>query len=78
MSKVTIFSNSCKGTEDCGICILVCPRDLFESSEEMNSAGYVPPRIIDEERCNQCMNCMISCPDMAIVVKEKKKKEPNE
>ena len=74
MSGITIFKNTCKGVEDCGICIFVCPKDVFEASDEMNELGYMPPRVAHEDACNVCMNCMISCPDMAIVVDKKKDK----
>ena len=74
MSGITIFKNTCKGVEDCGICIFVCPKDVYETSEEMNELGYMPPRVAHEDACNVCMNCMISCPDMAIVVDKKKDK----
>jgi 2-oxoglutarate ferredoxin oxidoreductase subunit delta len=70
MSHITIFHQSCKGTEDCGICMFVCPKKVFAVSEEMNEAGYLPPRIEDEKRCNACKNCMIFCPDFAIVVEK--------
>jgi 2-oxoglutarate ferredoxin oxidoreductase subunit delta len=67
LSKVTIFRQACKGIDDCGICIFVCPQGLFCASEEMNEAGYLPPQITDETKCTGCMNCMIFCPDFAIV-----------
>jgi len=73
MSEIIILKNSCKGVEDCGICLAVCPKELFEPSEEMNERGFLPPRVMDEEPCTVCLNCMISCPDMAIVVTKKKK-----
>lgn len=68
MPKVVILASSCKGTDDCGICIKVCPKDLFEPGDEMNQAGYLPPKLTDESSCIVCGNCMIYCPDMAIVV----------
>ncbi|MDF1591832.1 MAG: 4Fe-4S dicluster domain-containing protein [Desulfobacterales bacterium] len=77
MSEIIILKNSCKGIEDCGICMSVCPKNLFAPSHEMNERGFLPPRVIDEDPCTVCMNCMVSCPDMAIVVAKKKKtKEP--
>jgi 2-oxoglutarate ferredoxin oxidoreductase subunit delta len=69
-NKVFIFRQSCKGVEGCGVCSFVCPKDLFCPSEEMNQAGYVPPEIKDETECTGCMNCMIYCPDFAIVVEK--------
>ena len=70
MSKVIIFPQACKGVEDCGICAFVCPKNLFDSSEKMIEAGYLAPEIKDEIECTGCMNCMISCPDFAIVVEK--------
>jgi len=70
MSKVTIFSQFCKGVDDCGICVYVCPRDLFQACQEMNEAGYYPPEIEDESECTACRNCMIYCPDFAIDVEK--------
>ena len=72
MSNIIIFQNSCKGVEDCGICISVCPQELYEPSGQMNERGFVPPQVIDEEKCTRCLTCMVSCPDMAIVVDKKK------
>lgn len=68
MNKVIIFSQSCKGVDDCGICIFVCPEQLFQACKEMNDAGYFPPEIKDETKCTGCRNCMIYCPDFAIAV----------
>lgn len=75
MAKVTLFPQACKGMEDCGICALVCPQDLFVSSGEMNQAGYLTPRLTQPEECTGCENCMLSCPDMAIVVAKEKGEE---
>ena len=49
MQKVTLFPQSCKGMEDCGICTFVCPKSLFVASEEMNEAGYLPPLPPDDD-----------------------------
>jgi 2-oxoglutarate ferredoxin oxidoreductase subunit delta len=68
MPKVTLFPKLCKGIEDCGICTFVCPKSLFVASKEMNEAGYLPPQPPDDEKCTACGNCMIYCPDFAIVV----------
>ena len=75
MSAITIFHNSCKGVEDCGICIFVCPKGVYEPSDKMNERGFVPPQVTDKSKCIQCLTCMVSCPDMAIVVEQKKGKK---
>lgn len=68
MRQVSILRNACKGMEDCGICAFVCPQSLFHPSEEINEAGYLPPKLPDEDACTGCGNCMIYCPDFAIIV----------
>ena len=68
MAKITIIRQSCKGVEDCGICIALCPEQVLEASNEPNEAGYLPPVERNEGFCTGCQNCMISCPDFAIVV----------
>jgi len=73
MSEIIVFQNSCKGVEDCGICIFICPKKLFEPSGQMNESGFVPPRVKDEAPCTVCLSCMDSCPDMAIVVTKQNK-----
>lgn len=79
MSKVTLFSQACKGVEDCGICKFVCPKSLFIDSENMNEAGYIPVEMIDPDQCTACGNCMVFCPDFAIVVEaEREQGEVND
>jgi 2-oxoglutarate ferredoxin oxidoreductase subunit delta len=68
LARVTVFRQACKGVDDCGICIFVCPKHLYRASEQMNDAGYVPTEHKDETKCVGCLNCMIYCPDFAIVV----------
>ncbi len=70
MPKITIFSQACKGVDDCGICAHVCPEQLFEPCKEMNEFGYYPPEIRDPDECTGCLNCMICCPDYAVVVEK--------
>ncbi len=69
MPRVTVLEQSCKGVEDCGICAFVCPKSLFKAADQMNKAGYIPPRIDHQEECTGCRSCMIYCPDFSIVVR---------
>ena len=68
MTTIIVFNETCKGVDDCFICQFVCPKELFESSGNINAQGYVPSRIREISQCTGCGNCMLSCPDMAIVV----------
>ena len=72
--KVWIDRELCKGVEGCGICLSVCRQKLFKPSQELNRKGYRPPEMPDPEPCTSCENCMIFCPDLAIVVAEKERK----
>lgn len=73
MATIKIFRDVCKGMEDCGLCAYICPKELFQASGEINVAGYIPPLIENEEDCTSCKNCMIYCPDFAIVVETPEK-----
>jgi len=72
LAEVTLYQELCKGVEECGICIEVCPKRLFSPSKSLNRKGYKPPRVENPETCTQCQNCMIYCPDLAIAVEPKK------
>lgn len=75
MPKIYILREACKGVEDCGICRFICPNDVLGTSDVLNRKGFFPPEVVDEDACNQCGNCMIFCPDMAIVVEERKERK---
>lgn len=75
MAEIRIYRELCKGVEECGICVEMCPQKLFEPSGNLNPKGYRPPRISKPETCTQCQNCMIYCPDLAIVVEPKKRRK---
>ena len=64
---VQINKDACKG---CGICIAMCPVKILEFSDELNIRGVHFPKITQEEKCTKCENCMIYCPDFAVVVKK--------
>jgi len=75
LSKVYVLREACKGMNDCGICRFVCPKNVFGASDSLNQKGFFPPEVVDEDACTRCENCMIFCPDMAIVVERDKGKK---
>jgi len=78
MLRINILAQSCKGIEGCGICVHVCPQNLFEVCKQMNQFGYYPPEITDMGDCTGCLNCMICCPDFALVVETDEDKRSKE
>lgn len=61
--KLVILPERCKG---CNFCIEFCPLHILEPSGELNSFGYVPPRLKADSRCTTCAFCQWVCPDFAI------------
>ena len=70
MIEIIISPAYCKG---CSICIDFCPRDVLQSSKDINAKGYRLPVVCDIDACTQCQLCVIVCPDLAIAVTPKEK-----
>ena len=66
-AKVFIIKDRCK---ECGFCIEFCPEGVLKVSEEFNSKGYHPPKLVETEtkKCIGCGFCSMICPDFAIFV----------
>jgi len=64
---IEIDEDLCKG---CEICVAFCAKDVLEMSDKFNKKGVHPPLVVREEDCTLCGNCMLYCPDLAIVVAE--------
>ena len=67
MSKLRYFKNvvtlaldgeKCTG---CGMCVLVCPREVFELSDGKAA-------IVDRDACIECGACALNCPVDAVSV----------
>ena len=67
MAKLTIAREVCKG---CGLCADVCPRQLLALSREINTRGYHPIELTDQEKCIGCTFCARMCPDAVITVEK--------
>ncbi|MCC7554432.1 MAG: 4Fe-4S dicluster domain-containing protein [Methanobacteriaceae archaeon] len=67
-----IHKNECKA---CKRCIIACPLNLLELSEDLNENGYQYVKY-KGEGCTGCGNCYYSCPEpLAIEVHTYKRKK---
>ena len=68
MAKLTIYTETCKG---CGLCVRACPKNLLAlAKDHLNSKGYQPVEITDQDACIACAACARTCPDMAIEIEK--------
>ncbi len=63
--KISIDATRCKG---CSFCVEFCPRKALIMSQEINSKGYTPAKVLKESNCVACGLCEIMCPEFAITV----------
>ena len=66
--QVFIIKERCK---ECEWCIIHCPEEILEKSEEINEKGYHPPKLIDGKTfddCAECHFCELICPEFSIFV----------
>ena len=62
-----IDKERCKG---CGLCVNVCPKNVLDLSNEVNTRGYFPAYQARPHDCIYCTACCIMCPDVAIIIVE--------
>jgi 2-oxoglutarate ferredoxin oxidoreductase subunit delta len=65
MAKVSILAERCKS---CGLCIIACPQGCLKRRDKINSQGYFPVYLSDEEKCKGCALCAIVCPDVCFEI----------
>ena len=66
---ISINETLCKGADGCGICLALCPKDVFRIAARLTARGIRLPVVEKITACTKCDNCVIYCPDMAIVVR---------
>lgn len=62
-----IDKDRCKG---CGLCVTICPKNVLEISDQVNTKGYFPAFRARPEDCIYCAMCCTMCPDVAITISE--------
>ncbi len=62
-----IDKDRCKG---CGLCVAVCPKNVLDVSDKVNTKGYFPAFQARPEDCVFCATCCVMCPDAAITIAE--------
>lgn len=67
MPKAVIHKERCKA---CELCIHFCPQKIIAQGNELNSMGYHPVVITEEDKCTGCARCALICPDIAIEIRE--------
>jgi len=68
MAKITINETLCKG---CAMCVNACPKKILElAKDRINSKGYHPASMTNQEACIACAFCATMCPDCAITVEK--------
>lgn len=65
MWRVEIDQEFCKG---CDICLELCPKQVFQESDEISPKGFKKRVPLFSERCVGCLICEELCPDLAISV----------
>ena len=65
--KHFIENDRCKG---CGLCVTVCPKNVLEISDKVNTKGYFPAFQARPDDCIHCALCCTMCPDVAIAITE--------
>ena len=76
--QVYIIKERCK---ECEWCIIYCPEQILEKSNEINVKGYHPPKLIDGKSfddCAECHFCELICPEFAIYVVKPEEEEEEE
>ena len=68
MAKLTFKTDNCKG---CGLCVEACPKKILALSKtRLNSAGFYPAEMTDQEKCIGCAFCATMCPHVVITVEK--------
>jgi 2-oxoglutarate ferredoxin oxidoreductase subunit delta len=63
-THVTVDTDRCTG---CGLCIPVCPNNLFVEGTILNATGERPVVMVDAQYCLNKLDCLAVCPHDALI-----------
>ncbi len=68
ITKLTFQADRCKG---CSLCVNACLKKIIRlAPETLNSKGFHPAEITDQQACTACGFCAIMCPDVCITIEK--------
>ncbi len=71
MLKVEFDEDRCKG---CELCVEACPKHIISMANRLNTMGFYPAIVINQEECISCGFCARMCPDVVITVRKEENK----
>lgn len=60
--------------KSCKLCVNICPKHVYEISDNINAKGYNTVTAVRPEDCIQCKLCEKICPDFVIYIEKTPKK----
>lgn len=66
-NKVSFAEERCKG---CELCAVACPKGIISLKGSLNSQGFYPAGVVEQDKCTSCGNCYRMCPDQVITVRK--------
>ncbi|MCK5767913.1 MAG: 4Fe-4S binding protein, partial [Candidatus Atribacteria bacterium] len=48
--SIYIDEKICKG---CGLCVQICPNNIFRMKNKVNDKGFVIPELVNESKCTK-------------------------
>ena len=63
MRTIWIDEKACDG---CGVCVFMCPNQVYSLAESLNKRGVTPARAVAADKCDGCRYCDRGCPFLGV------------